>query len=226
MIIKILYRNLDFIIQGVCYCGCGGEIEIQEHHKWYGIPKYIKGHSNRGIPKSEETKRKLSESHMGQVAWNKGIGNTPQDFWNNVNIKEKDDCWEWMGYLDHNGYGSISINNYPNRTHRYAWEIVHGCIPEGLCICHKCDNPKCCNPEHLFMGTVYDNTHDMIKKGRKVVLRGESNWFSKLTEKDVLEIRKLYSTGKYNQHKLGKMFNVTNSNIECIVNRKSWKHLS
>jgi len=152
-------------------------------------------------------------------------GNTPDIFWSGVNIKSPDECWEWMGYKDKGGYGNISIRNYPTRTHRYAWELSYGFIPENMCVCHFCDNPPCCNPRHLWLGTINDNTQDMIKKGRKVSSKGESNGFSKLSEIQVLEIRRLYSMGKYSQTELAKMFEVTKSNIECIVHYKSWKWL-
>ncbi len=151
--------------------------------------------------------------------------NTPKNFWKGVDVRGENDCWEWVGYKDKNGYGSISINNYPNKTHRYVWEIMYGYIPEGMCVCHSCDNPPCCNPKHLWLGTVGENTRDMINKGRKVVKYGEENHHHKLLKNDVLKIRRLYSTNKYTQEEIGNMFGVTKSNIECIVNYKSWKHL-
>ncbi len=70
-------------------------------------------------------------------------------------------CLEWTGHRDKNGYGAITINQRPHRTHRVAWEIVNGPIPSGLWVLHRCDNPPCMNPDHLFMGTAADNTSDM-----------------------------------------------------------------
>ena len=78
------------------------------------------------------------------------------------------DCWEFQGCRTDFGHGQISADrkNIRLRAHRVAWEIWKGPIPEGLCVLHKCDNPPCCNPEHLFLGTKKDNTRDMISKGR------------------------------------------------------------
>jgi hypothetical protein len=86
-----------------------------------------------------------------------------QLFWEKVNIKNKDECWEWQGKNDPAGYGRYSIGYY---AHRLAWEYINGEIPISMFVCHHCDNPLCVNPLHLFLGTAKDNTDDMIKKGR------------------------------------------------------------
>ena len=76
-------------------------------------------------------------------------------------------CLEFQGYCDSNGYGQISINDKTHLAHRVAFEQAHGPIPKGLVICHRCDNPSCCNPEHLFLGTHADNVADKVSKGRQ-----------------------------------------------------------
>lgn len=88
---------------------------------------------------------------------------------------------------------------------------------------HKCDNRKCVNPNHLFLGTNQDNVQDMLNKNRQ--LKGESHGKSTLTEADVLQIRELHATGKYSMRALGRMFGVTHLAIHCVVYRKTWKHI-
>lgn len=85
---------------------------------------------------------------------------------------KKDDCWNWIGSIGKNGYGYFSKNSKAASAHRVSWEIHNGQIPDGLCVLHKCDNRKCVNPDHLFIGTYYDNIHDKINKGRDTSISG------------------------------------------------------
>ena len=88
-------------------------------------------------------------------------------FWTKV-LPVESGCWEWQGYRDSAGYGSFAVRPcFPARAPRYAYELMVGDIPEGLWVCHKCDNPPCVRPEHLFLGTALDNHRDMIEKGRR-----------------------------------------------------------
>lgn len=92
-------------------------------------------------------------------------------FWQFVDVKGENDCWLWQGSHNGKGYGELSqyaLNKTlkPMRAHRLSWEIHNGKIPDGMCICHHCDNPRCVNPNHLFMGTHKDNMHDASVKGR------------------------------------------------------------
>ncbi len=144
-------------------------------------------------------------------------------FWKRINIKSKDDCWEWQGCTNTHGYGICSINYIKQYVHRIAYELTHGEIPNGLCILHTCDNPSCCNPAHLFLGTQQDNINDKTNKGRQA--RGERNGRHKLTEEEVKEIRRLYSTGKYFQKELGNMFGVSFPQVSHIINNKQWRKI-
>jgi hypothetical protein len=140
-------------------------------------------------------------------------------------------CWEWQGARSPKGYGAINDGNgRARRAHRIAWEIYshwNNPIPPGLQVCHHCDSPACVNPAHLFVGTPADNTADMIEKGRQLipVVKGESHGGSRLVENQVLEIRRLYSTGGFTQQQLGNLFGVTRSAISLIVRHKKWTHL-
>lgn len=97
---------------------------------------------------------------------------TTERFWSKVNIVEKE-CWEWQASLDYFGYGNFYADGKNCRAHRYSWTIHKGNIPKGLLVCHKCDNPKCINPDHLFLGTHLDNAFDMVEKGRALIHRKE-----------------------------------------------------
>lgn len=93
-------------------------------------------------------------------------------FW--PRITKSDGCWIWPGAKNADGYGDVAILGTKRKAHRLAWEVTKGPIPEGLFVCHKCDNPPCVNPDHLFVGTNSDNMRDMSSKGRGVQI-GHSN---------------------------------------------------
>ena len=138
-------------------------------------------------------------------------------------------CWEWSGYLDKKwGYGNFKTYNGSGRKsylpHRVSYEMFYNKqILDGLLVCHACDNPKCVNPSHLWLGTNQDNVNDMINKGRDKKAKSENNGNVKLTRESVNKIRELYSIGEYSSRELGEMFGVTKTQILYIVNYKSWK---
>ncbi len=133
-----------------------------------------------------------------------------------------DACWLWMACADR-GYGLIRRDGELVRAHRVALERRLGRpIRPGYCSLHRCDNPLCCNPAHLFEGTVADNNRDAAKKGRAA--HGENHWKSKLTEVDVLEIRRRSYSGAL-QRVLAGVFGVSQRSISNIVNRDTWKHV-
>lgn len=141
-------------------------------------------------------------------------------FWERVEISE--DCWNWTAGTNSNGYGKLWLNGKLIQAHRFAYSLVHGVIPEGMLICHRCDNPLCVRISHLFLGTQLDNIRDAVAKGRKA--KGERHGMSKLVENDVYEIRRLASLG-VKQHLLAKMWQVHFSNISNIISRRNWRHI-
>lgn len=146
-------------------------------------------------------------------------------FWDKVNKKSNDECWEWQASKNRIGYGTISIKHKARLAHRVSWAVCNGQICEGLCVCHTCDNPGCVNPAHLFLGTMKDNVRDRDRKGRGVNLVGEKHGCHKLTEKQVIEIREKYIQHKYNSTMLSKEYSVTKNMIHLIVTYKNWKHV-
>lgn len=147
-------------------------------------------------------------------------------FWSKVDRRGPDECWEWQAYRDQSGYGRFTPTDRNQQpAHRVAWELTHGPIPDGMFVCHHCDNPPCCNPTHLFLGAPVDNTHDMIAKDRSAIAAGEASQFAKLTESDVREIRRRSASGE-SYPALARAFNVHRETIGLIVRRETWKHVA
>lgn len=150
-------------------------------------------------------------------------------FWKKVDKKGKDECWNWKGaIINKSGYGRFDSNKFGVivYAHRYSYELVNGKLSKGMCALHKCDNPGCVNPNHLFVGTMKDNTQDCIKKGRHISTFGENNPISKLNNKEVLKIVCLYKSNRYTVKELGRMFGVTRFNIYAILNGKIWNRIT
>ena len=148
-------------------------------------------------------------------------------------------CIEWTGNIDGTGYGRFCFQRKITLAHRAAWTLLRGPIPAGMCLLHKCDNPPCVNPDHLFLGDRGDNARDMASKGRQWVQknpkgrpvcptelkpRGEQHGMSKLNAADVLAIRRRSSTGAPGKH-LAVEFGCSASLITEIIRGHVWKHI-
>jgi len=143
---------------------------------------------------------------------------------------KKEGCWKWVGHCDPNGYGrlnrSVGQKRYvPVLAHRLSWEIHNGSVvPKGKLVCHKCDNPNCVNPDHLYVGDQLSNIKDMWNRGRANPGRsiGENHGMSKLSEDQVQEIRGSKETCRV----LSNRYGISATQVSSIKNRKSWKHLT
>lgn len=132
-----------------------------------------------------------------------------------------DACWLWRGALHPNGYGTLGIEGRTRYAHRAAWEASHGGIPSGLSVLHRCDNPPCVNPSHLFLGTQSDNMADKAAKGRGP--RGETNPQARLTVAEVLAIREL--RGLASPTEIASRFGIRRAHVFRIFNRERWSHV-
>ncbi len=140
------------------------------------------------------------------------------DFWRKVVVKDIDDCWEWSACKDKNGYGKLTYGGKPFLAHRMAFISVHGSIRKGYFICHKCDNPSCVNPAHLFEGTHRDNMEDMLQKGRSPNNKGVNN--PRYDNSEYVFIHKDGRMFNGTRHDFCEEFNLPSSNVSCMVNRK------
>lgn len=151
-------------------------------------------------------------------------------FMQKIEVGQKEtDCWTWIG-AKQQYYGNFWFENKVQLSHRVSYQLFVGSIPEGQNVLHKCDNGFCVNPEHLFLGTQLDNVRDMAIKGRasfgnRGTSKGQRNGGSKLSENEVLEIRKLLTQNWLSHREIAEMFEVSRSNIGLIAQRKAWSHI-
>lgn len=183
-----------------CACGCGQPVTPRrkrenghEIGKWI-VPQFISGHN----------RRRHAENR----------------FWEKVNKNGPNGCWLWTNSLNRAGYGRLGVGDTIVLAHRFSYELHKGPIEDGLGCLHRCDNPACVNPDHLFLGTQNDNIQDMINKKRNSLPLMRA----KLTESDVLAIRQLHKAGE-RLVTLGKRYNVTPETISDIVKHKTWRHI-
>lgn len=138
--------------------------------------------------------------------------------------KSTEGCWNWTGAGTKEGYGHISYKAKVKKSSRIMWEWIYGKIPNKMIICHNCDNPKCVNPDHLFLGTDAINRVDCMKKGRMKYFHGENCSQAKLKDFQVLEIKKLLKDG-FSITELAKMYSMGKTTIAHIKNGDNWKHI-
>jgi hypothetical protein len=191
-----------------CQCGCGSDVSIAKrsnprlgHVKGQPV-RFLPGHHRRGASPP------LEERFRSRVA-----------------VTGPDDCWEWTAGRVPAGYGAVWDNSIGRHrhTHRLAWELKYGPIPEGLFVCHRCDNPSCCNPAHLFLGTQQDNDRDRTQKGRSS--RGERHPDAKLTDVKVREARKRWAQGE-SVSTLASECGVAFATMSAALKRQTWRHVA
>ena len=148
-------------------------------------------------------------------------------FWKKVPKNHTNNCWKWGGTIMVNGYGTLTIRPNKYYAHRASWMINRGPIPDGLHVLHKCDNPPCVNPEHLFLGTQRDNNNDKIRKGRARggSMKGESHPLVKMTNGKIKEIRARYKAGGITQGDLASQYGMSQPGVSAIITGRLWKHV-
>jgi hypothetical protein len=180
-----------------CHCGCGGVVVVRGFHRRRGVPRFLKGHN--ALDRAGPAER----------------------FWSYV--VKGDGCWLWAGGRQNGGYGTFRDRpGHSVKAHRYSYQLCHGPIPPGLCVCHTCDNRACVNPAHLFLGTHQDNMDDRSRKGRQAVLRGEANGRAKLTACQAEAIRRRRKSGETGRD-LACTFGVSRATIDRITYGRSWQ---
>lgn len=159
---------------------------------------------------------------MGWIgSTNRTIEQIVADFWNRV--QKTDGCWLWTGAKNKRQYGHFAVGGKHMLSHRFSFLLHNLYLPAELHICHKCDNPPCCNPHHLFAGTRSDNLRDAVAKGIQLGNLGEKRWNSKLKDADILRIRNDF-TGQ-SHASVARLFKVDPSVIVRVRSGERWSHV-
>lgn len=162
------------------------------------------------------------------------IVRTPELFW--ARVKKGPSCWEWIGAREAAGYGFFLERSWYDdrnkrhpvwkKAHRHSWEMANGPIPDNLIICHRCDNPPCVRPDHLFLGTHLDNSKDCTTKGRLNDRHGSRNPNVKISASDVVAIRRAYKAGGKTQQALADEYGIPQPHVSRIVLGQAWANSS
>jgi len=188
---------------GQCHCGCQNftaiakQTDKKKGHVKGEPKKYIQGHSERSSDYHDPILERMKKRF----------------------IKRENGCWEWIGTKSQCGYGVISVGGIKVFAHRLMYTLFNGIIPDGIFVCHKCDNPSCCRWDHLFLGTVQENSRDMVNKNRQA--KGENIGSAKLTEHDVLNIRQDTRPTK----EIAAEYNIDSAYVCRLKKRCKWRHL-
>ena len=179
-----------------------------------------------GRPRTKSEPRMCKDGRVHLIPRRRTFAESVVIFWENVKVSNPQDCWLWSGGKKENGnglwYGIFWDDNKIIKAHRFSWKIKNGEIPKGKLVCHRCDNPLCVNPSHLFLGTYLDNNRDASNKGRHAF--GERVPGSVLNDEKVRQIRKLRSEGK-TQRAIAETIGAKESTVQAVVEGRSWKHV-
>ena len=189
----------------LCLCDCGNEKTVRQQKLLQGTTKSC------GCIRKEKAKKWASKLNL--------VVDVEKYIKDRVSINPDTGCWEWVGSFFSNGYARAGLKGYSKRASRLCYSYFVGEIPKNMFACHKCDNPGCVNPDHIFIGTAKDNLLDMSNKGRS--LRGEKSPNAKLTEDKVIKIRNSKKPKEY----WSKKYNVSIFTIRDVMNGRTWKHV-
>lgn len=185
-----------------CRCQCGGEGEVAAKHLLSGASKSC------GCLCSEASATRAA----GRAV----------PFEDRLTRNDATGCLEWQGSRDRDGYGTLRAGRRDHKAHRVAYERAHGPVPAGRVVCHTCDNPPCCEPSHLFLGTVAENNADRQSKGRQA--RGVRSAWAKLTDHMVRQVRALVASGA-SQQAVADLFGIHQTTVSAIHRRRAWAHV-
>lgn len=193
---------------GYCHCGCGNATKIAD-----------RTHTSKGHFKGEPYKFLMGHGGL------RGRVSPPLEslFFHRVAKGASDDCWEWQGSKTWSGYGQFQHGTATKLAHRIAYTFANGDIPDGLVVRHKCDNPPCCNPAHLEVGTYKDNMQDAVVRDR--MSHGEAHPFAVLTEDDVREIRAQHEQG-VTISAMSRHYGVGRKAIRSAIRRETWRRVA
>lgn len=195
---------------GFCQCGCGRKTTIAKQTS--RRDGQVKGFSVKFVT-----------GHGHKVFW-RNRNNIEKVFWSKVKVGLPDECWEWQGRTNEDGYGLFQSKALGEKAaHRISYRLTYGNIPDRLCVLHECDFPPCCNPKHLFLGTRLDNNDDRVNKNRSALGRAYPN--AVLTEESVRYIRYCVKQG-IPQSKLANQYGVSSTCINYVVKRKTWSYVT
>ena len=165
--------------------------------------------------RAQAAKYRSQNAHLGVL---EAVTNV-EAFWSRVDVGDEDACWNWKGPKTDRAYGVYApLPGVLLRTHRVAYALHNGNIDDALMVCHRCDNPSCCNPKHLFLGTGSDNMRDMVAKGRNKPIKGEKNHYAKLNAE---QARAIYLDPRTNRE-IAEAYGVASSLASLIRCRKIW----
>lgn len=192
---------------GICQCGkCGRQTRIPTKNNAFhghvkGVPlKYCKGHSPHARSYPRTPKREIA------------------DFWAKVDKRGPNECWPWTACVSSFGHGNVQFGGKVRSAHIVAWTLTYGPLTtEKPCVLHRCDNPPCCNPNHLFDGTKRDNSHDMVAKSR--------HGMAILSAENVIEALRLHRSGRRTIQIAG-LLGVSRATIADIINGRSWTDIT
>jgi hypothetical protein len=190
----------------LCACGCQQETEFA-----------TRTNIKKGIIKGITPNMYIKNHHVSEFPSYNGVN---ERFWSQVDIQSPNICWVWVGKKAPGKYNYGRFGNKHSAS-RFSWELANGAIPDGMFVLHKCDNPPCVNPNHLFLGTQQDNMDDMKNKGRRASFRGDLCGMSKLTWQDAENIRSLGKTQTLAQITT-QYKTVAKTTIWSILHNKSW----
>lgn len=206
--LTITATEIAAVKPGFCYCGCGGRTPLATRtNKARGN---VAGQSIKYLKNHHRTSKPIDMTDVRRR------------FLNFVTAGGPDACWEWQGDTNWKGYGRLSVKARNVGAHRVSYQLHHGDIPEDLLVRHTCDNPPCVNPAHLVLGTYQQNSQDAKERDR--LTRGEDIAISRLTERDVQDIRRKFANGATKKG-LAREYGVARYTIQQLLKGDTWAWL-